>query len=494
MEFPRRSGILLHPTSLPGSFGVGDLGPSAYRFIDWLVAAGQTLWQVLPLGPTGYGDSPYQAFSAFAGNPLLISPEWLLEQQLLTESELAAVPIFETGNIDFGAVIPWKDKLLRAAYARFATQSRPEFERWTAANAEWLDDYALFTALKGHFGGGAWTGWDDDIRARDPKAIARYTEILAEEIGYQKFLQSQFAQQWTTLRAYARQQGVDLVGDMPIFIAHDSADAWAHKELFTLQEDGSLEVQAGVPPDYFAATGQLWGNPLYRWDAMAAQGYSWWIDRFRSILNLVDMVRLDHFRGFEAAWAIPGGAPNAINGEWRKGPEYALFDAINGALGEMPIIAEDLGVITPDVEALRDRYNFPGMRILQFGFTADAKSEFLPHSYIRNCVAYTGTHDNETTRGWFDNLDARTRERVLAYFESDSEQVVFDMVRAIIASVAATAIIPMQDILDLGNEARINTPGLLGNNWQWRATAADFTPDMAAALKRLALLYGRVEA
>lgn len=493
MRFPRRAGILLHPTSLPGSFGVGDLGPSAYRFIDWLVAAGQSLWQVLPLGPTGYGDSPYQAFSAFAGNALLISPEWLLEQGLLTDAQLASAPTFPTDSVDFGAVIPWKDSLFRKAFAVFVGEPHPEFERWTNANSAWLEDYALFIAIKAHFGNGPWKDWDADIRGREPQAMAHYAALLANEVAYQKFLQYQFAQQWTTLRAYARQQGVDLVGDMPIFIAHDSADAWAHKELFTLQEDGSLEVQAGVPPDYFSETGQLWGNPLYRWDVMATQGYTWWIDRFRSILNLVDMVRLDHFRGFEAAWTIPGGALTAQKGEWIKGPEFALFDAINTALGEMPIIAEDLGVITPEVEALRDRYNFPGMRILQFGFTADTSSAFQPHNFIQNTVAYTGTHDNETTRGWFENLDTETRDWVLAYFNSTEDAIVYDMVRSIIASVADTAIIPMQDILDLGNEARINRPGVLGGNWQWRATADAFTPESTAELKRLATLYGRIK-
>jgi 4-alpha-glucanotransferase len=492
MRFPRRSGILLHPTSLPGSFGIGDLGPSAYRFIDWLVASGQTLWQVLPLGPTGYGDSPYQAFSASAGNPLLISPEWLLEQGLLTDTQLAAAPLFPADTVDFGAVIPWKDALFRNAFAVFTGEPHPEFERWTTANGAWLEDYALFIAIKAHFGGGPWKDWEADIRGREPQAMAHYAAALADEVAYQKFLQYQFAQQWTTLRAYARQQGVDLVGDMPIFIAHDSADAWAHRELFTVQADGSLEVQAGVPPDYFSETGQLWGNPLYRWDVMAEQGYSWWIDRFRSILNLVDLVRLDHFRGFEAAWTIPGDALTAEKGEWVKGPEFALFDAIHAALGALPIIAEDLGVITPGVEALRDRYDFPGMRILQFGFTADVTSAFQPHNYIQNTVAYTGTHDNETTRGWFTNLDEKIKEWVLEYFNSDEENIVYDMVRAIIASVADTAVIPMQDLLDLGNEARMNLPGKLGGNWQWRATRAAFTPESAAELKRLATLYGRV--
>ncbi len=492
MRFPRRSGILLHPTSLPGAFGIGDLGPSAYRFIDWLVAAGQTLWQVLPLGPTGYGDSPYQAFSAFAGNPLLISPEWLVEQKLLTDAALASAPVFRNDTVEFDSVVSWKDRLFRTAFEQFARQDRPEFDRWTAANAAWLEDYALFIAIKGHFGGGPWKEWSPDIRGRNAEAMDHYASILADEIAYQKFLQYQFAQQWTTLRAYARQQGVDMVGDMPIFIAHDSADAWAHKELFTVQEDGTLDVQAGVPPDYFSETGQLWGNPLYRWDMMAQQGYSWWIDRFRSILNLVDMVRLDHFRGFEAAWTIPGGAPNAVIGEWVKGPEFQLFDAIHDALGPLPIIAEDLGVITPDVEALRDRYDFPGMRILQFGFTADTSSEFQPHHYIQNTVAYTGTHDNETMRGWFTNLDENTKSWVLAYFKSDVENIVDDMVRAIIASVADTAIVPMQDVLDLGNEARMNQPGVLGGNWHWRAPASAFTPEAAAKLKRLAKLYDRI--
>ncbi|MBA3530333.1 MAG: 4-alpha-glucanotransferase [Ardenticatenales bacterium] len=491
MRFPRRAGILLHPTSLPGPYGIGDLGPAAYRFVDWLQEAGQRLWQVLPLGPTGYGDSPYQSFSAFAGNPLLISPERLLEQALLTEQELSTPPSFPTAHVEYGEVIDWKESLFRQAFARFQTQPHPSYEPWVAANEEWLEDYALFIALKAHFGGGPWKEWPEEVRTHDKTRLDPHREALADEMAYQRFLQFLFFQQWITLRAYAHQKEVSIVGDIPIFIAHDSADAWANRELFSLNDDGSLEVQAGVPPDYFSETGQLWGNPLYRWDMMEESGYEWWIERFRAIFNLVDMVRLDHFRGFEAYWTIPGNAPTAVNGEWRTGPGAALFREVRDALGPLPIIAEDLGVITPEVDAMRDEFAYPGMRILQFAFSADISSNFLPHNYVQNTVAYTGTHDNDTTRGWFESLDEESQQRVLDYFDTSEAQVVWAMARAIVASVADTAIVPMQDIAELGNEARMNLPGRPGGNWQWRATEEMFSAENAAWLAKLSDLYGR---
>lgn len=495
MRFPRRAGILLHPTSLPGRYGIGDLGPEAYRFVDWLVEAHQQLWQVLPLGPTGYGDSPYQSFSAFAGNPLLISPERLIEQGLLTQRHLADLPRFPTDKVDFGRVIAWKETLLRHAATTFfqsSTHAQMEpYRAWQEENRAWLDDYALFMALKAHFGGGAWAGWPEAVRARDEAVLAEYREQLAESIAYHTFLQFQFAQQWLLLRTYARSRGVAIIGDIPIFIAHDSADAWSHRDLFYIREDGSLEVQAGVPPDYFSVTGQLWGNPLYRWDEMKRRGYDWWIARFRALFGLVDMVRLDHFRGFEAYWAVPGDAPTAETGEWRKGSGPDLFRTVRDALGSLPIIAEDLGVITPEVEALRDEFAYPGMRILQFAFTADTSSAFLPHNYVQNTVAYTGTHDNETTRGWFSNLDEAMRQRVRTYFDTVDAKVVRAMVRGILASVADTAVVPMQDVLDLDNRARMNLPGRPGGNWQWRASATQFTTKDAAWLAALSDLYDR---
>ena len=491
MKFPRRSGILLHPTSLPGRYGIGDLGPAAYHFVDWLVEAGQQIWQVLPLGPTGYGDSPYQNFSAFAGNPLLISLDQLIEQGLLTEADLSERPLFPAERVDFGVLIPWKMSILRRAFANFKQSRQDEFEKWVANNEEWLNDYAFFMALKVHFGGGAWTQWPEELRRRDESALAEYRQKVADEIVFQQFIQFQFFQQWIQLHEYAQSQGITIIGDAPIFIAHDSADAWAQRELFYIREDGSLEVQAGVPPDYFSETGQLWGNPLYRWDVMQERGYQWWIDRFRIIFQLVDVVRLDHFRGFEAYWTVPGEAKTAIQGEWRKGPNASLFEAVQDALGTLPIIAEDLGVITPEVEALRDQFDFPGMRILQFAFGADTSNSFLPHNYMQNTAAYTGTHDNETTRGWFGNLDDATRQRVLDYFNCSSEEIIRTMIRALMLSVADTVVVPMQDVLDLNNRARMNLPGTVGGWWTWRASAVQFTPEAAAWLAKWTKLYGR---
>ena len=491
MKFPRRSGILLHPTSLPGRYGIGDLGPAAYHFVDWLVEAGQQIWQVLPLGPTGYGDSPYQNFSAFAGNPLLISLDQLIEQGLLTEADLSERPLFPAERVDFGVLIPWKMSILRRAFANFKQSRQDEFEKWVANNEEWLNDYAFFMALKVHFGGGPWTQWPEELRRRDESALAQYRQKVADEIVFQQFIQFQFFQQWIQLHEYAQSQGITIIGDAPIFIAHDSADAWAQRELFYIREDGSLEVQAGVPPDYFSETGQLWGNPLYRWDVMQERGYQWWIDRFRIIFQLVDVVRLDHFRGFEAYWTVPGEAKTAIQGEWRKGPNASLFEAVQDALGTLPIIAEDLGVITPEVEALRDQFDFPGMRILQFAFGADTSNSFLPHNYMQNTAAYTGTHDNETTRGWFGNLDDETRQRVLDYFNCTSEEIIRTMIRALMLSVADTVVVPMQDVLDLNNRARMNLPGTVGGWWTWRASAVQFTPEAAAWLAKWAKLYGR---
>lgn len=491
MKFPRRSGILLHPTSLAGPYGIGDLGPEAYRFVDWLADAGQSLWQVLPLGPTGYGDSPYQNFSAFAGNPLLISPQRLGEEGLLSQEALAEVPNFPTERVDFGWVIDWKEQLLRTAFANFKPDEQEGFSDWLEEQSDWLEDYALFMALKKHFGGRPWTDWPVALKARDEDALASYRADLADEVAYQQFLQYHFFKQWASLRDYTHSQGIEIIGDIPIFIAHDSADAWAQRELFSIREDGSLEVQAGVPPDYFSETGQLWGNPLYHWDVMKEQGYEWWIARFRAVFNLADIVRLDHFRGFEAYWTIPGDAETAIEGEWRKGPEGDLFSTVRDVLGPLGIIAEDLGVITPEVEALRDGFEYPGMRILQFAFSADTSSGFLPHNYIQNTVAYTGSHDNETTRGWFSNLDESTRQCVLDYFNSNEEQIVGDMIRAIFASVADTAVVPMQDVLDLGNEARMNLPGTVGGWWAWRITADQLSSQKAAWLAKLAQLYGR---
>ncbi len=488
MRFQRRSGILLHPTSLPGFFGIGELGPEAYRFADFLADAKLGIWQVLPLGPTGYGDSPYQCFSAFAGNPLLVSLERLVEFGDLSPGEVAEdLPAFPGGYVDFGWVIQYKLPLLKKAAEKFAANASParreEYEDFCRQNALWLDNYALFMALKDSHGGQTvWNKWDRDIASRQPGALARWQERLAAEIAVEKYTQFQFFKQWSELKAYCHQREIRLMGDIPIFVAHDSADVWAHPELFQLDAAGNPSVQAGVPPDYFSATGQLWGNPIYRWGAMAETGYSWWIERFRSALRLVDIIRLDHFRGFEAYWEIPAGEKNAVRGAWVKGPGAGLFEAVQKTLGDLPIVAETLGVITPEVRVLRDQFGFPGMGILQFAFGTDPQApEFKPHHFPRHFVVYTGTHDNDTTLGWWTSEGAGDSTRTAAniraerncarkYLGSDGREMNWVLIRAILASVADTAIIPLQDVLGLGSEARMNLPARPSGNWQWRFT------------------------
>lgn len=506
MSFPRSSGILLHPTSLPGHFGVGDLGDEAYGFVDFLASSGQSLWQVLPLGPTGYGDSPYSSYSAFAGNTLLISPELLVKEGLLAASELKDTPTFQEEKVDFGKAIKFKNALLRKAFERFkeATDAniRARFEHFTRQASSWLEDYALFRALKDAQGGKAWNEWDARLAGRDAAALADARERLRDEIFAQKFYQFLFFTQWAALKSYCHEQGVMIIGDIPIFVARDSADVWMHPEEFKLDKDGNPLVVAGVPPDYFSATGQLWGNPIYNWDRMRAEGFSWWVERVRASLELFDVVRIDHFRGFAAAWEIPGRDKTAERGRWVEVPGRELFTAIKEALGELPIIAEDLGVITPDVEALRDDFGLPGMRILQFAFGGDAKNIDLPHNYIRNSVVYTGTHDNDTTVGWFNSVagagstrDAgqveRERRFCLDYLNSDGKEINWDFIRALLASIADTAIVPLQDVLGLGTEARMNLPNTTEGNWAWRYRAGALDSEITARLKKLTQLYGR---
>ncbi|MCA9837241.1 MAG: 4-alpha-glucanotransferase, partial [Trueperaceae bacterium] len=394
MAFDRRSGIILHPTSLPGAYGIGTLGREAYNWIEFLASAGQRLWQVMPLGPTGYGDSPYQCFSAFAGNPYLINLEKLESEGWLTAEDLATLPSFSDEVVDYGPVIEHKLKLLSQAYERFKSKGSSAqtkaFQQFCADQADWLDDYALFMSVKEAHGGQAWNTWDKAIRQRKPKAIKSYTEELADPISRQKFWQWLFFNQWLELRHYANERDIKIIGDIPIFIAYDSADAWANPDLFYLDKESNPTVIAGVPPDYFSATGQRWGNPLYRWEEMQKRGYTWWLKRIKATLTLVDIIRIDHFRGFEAYWEIPASEPTAVKGRWVKGPGQSLFDAIKAELGELPIIAEDLGVITPKVESLRDDNDLPGMKVLQFAFAADASDPYLPHNYNKNCVVYSG--------------------------------------------------------------------------------------------------------
>lgn len=509
----RASGILLHPTSLPGRFGIGEFNDDAYRFVDTLAATGQKLWQMLPLGPTGYGDSPYQCFSAFAGNPLLISLEHLARDNALSRDDLEDAPEFSPDIVDYGEVIEFKQDALHRSYIHFmqyaSTAQHEAFEEFIKKNASWLDDYALFIALKDAHAGNVWNTWEDDLARRTPTALTREKRKLADEIQKQRYYQFQFFQHWGALKAYANDKGIRIIGDIPIFVAYDSADVWSHRELFSLDERGNPTVIAGVPPDYFSPTGQRWGNPLYRWDVMAQGGYAWWIERCRSAFQLFDTVRIDHFRGFEAYWEVPATEPTAINGRWVKGPGKALFQAIERALaapptpqkdvlpplrGEgniLPIIAEDLGVITPEVEALRDAFKFPGMRVLQFAFVADTSDNFLPHNYVRNTVAYVGTHDNDTTVGWFEKLDAMTRRQVLDYTGTNGDGINWDMIRLLMMSVANTVVVTLQDVMSLGSDARMNYPGRADGNWTWRFTWDKLTDEMQSRLKHMTATYGR---
>jgi 4-alpha-glucanotransferase len=495
MRLPRSSGIVLHPTSLPSPWGIGDLGASAFRCVDWLAEAGQSLWQILPLGPTAYGDSPYQCFSAFAGNPLLVSLDKLVEDGLLDRQELQAAPPFSDAAIDYGAVINAKLPLLRKSFERLRQSKQARaFDAFCAAEGSWLDDYALFIALKDQHGGASWDTWEHDARcaARQPAALERWRGKLADQVEGIKYLQYLFFSQWRKVKAYANEHSIRIVGDAPIFVAYDSADVWAHPDLFYLDPDGHPTVVAGVPPDYFSATGQLWGNPLYRWDRMAETGYAWWVARVKAMLALVDVVRLDHFRGFEAYWQVPAGEPTAARGQWVKGPGAALFETLERALGELPIIAEDLGLITPPVVALRERFSFPGMKVLQFAFGGDADDPYLPHNYTHNCIVYTGTHDNDTTLGWFNTRGAAERQAAQRYLGRDGSDICWDMLRLAFASVADVAMAPLQDVLRLGSEARQNTPGRGDGNWCWRFRADALTPGLAHGLREMTATYGRL--
>jgi 4-alpha-glucanotransferase len=497
MRFPRASGVLLHPTSFPGPTGIGELGPEAYRFLDFLAAAGQSLWQVLPLGPTGYGGAPYSCYSAFAGNPLMISLEQLVSDGLLEPADLEPGRALPKDRVDFGAVETFKDQVLEKAFQTFRVKASPQeraaFRSWCEApdTAAWLEDYALFMALKRTRGGKPWHEWEPGLAFRDPATLRKVIAGLEEGIWYQRFLQWQFERQWAALRRYAHGHGIEIVGDIPIYVTDDSADVWSNPELFYLDERGRMTAVAGVPPDYFSKTGQLWGNPLYRWDRMERTGYSWWIARLKWLLGHVDRIRLDHFRGFEAYWEVPAGEETAVNGRWAPGPGAKLFQAVRRALGTLPILAEDLGVITPEVEELRDTFEFPGMKILQFAFGSGATNAYLPHNYHSNAVVYTGTHDNDTTLSWFSQLEPSLQDEVNAYCGSSGGSVVQDLVRVALGSVADTCIVPLQDLLELGGEARMNTPGVPAGNWGWRYQEGVLTGALSARVRRMAELYGR---
>jgi len=494
MTFKRSSGMLLHPTSLPGPYGIGDLGPMAYRFIDFLADSGFKLWQVLPLGPTGFGDSPYQCFSAFAGNPYLVSPDVLMEQGLLWQEDLAGMPAWDAAHVDFGALYHWKPGLLDRAFERFSAMPRgpihAEFESFLSDNASWMDDFALFMALKDANGGKSWNEWPKEQRERQGAALDAARRDYGASIVRQQFRQFLFFRQWNALKSYVHNRNMQIVGDIPIFVAMDSADAWSHPELFFLDENSQPRVVAGVPPDYFSPTGQLWGNPLYDWTRHQQTGYAWWIERIRATLSVVDVVRIDHFRGFAGYWEIPGNAATAENGRWVPGPGADLFHAIRAALGDLPIIAEDLGEITPDVIKLRDEFGLPGMKILQFGFSGP-DNPFLPHHYSSNCVAYTGTHDNDTILGWYRTAPASERDYYHRYISRDNVDVPGDMLSAIWGSVAVFAIAPLQDFLRLGTEARMNFPGKVGGFWSWRMNESALNENLKNQLRELNWVFQR---
>jgi len=497
LKFERASGLILHPTSLPGPDGIGDLGPEAYRWVNFLADSGCRLWEVLPLGPTGYGDSPYQCFSAFAGNPYLISPALLLEQGLITRGDLADRPTFPIDSVDYGPAIQWKLKILDRAYLHFTQNRSPqlwvEYEKFKQQQNYWLRDFTLFMAIKESHGGVSWENWPIPLRKRDKRTLENFIKSNDQKIESHAFRQFLFFQQWNELKRYANSREIKIIGDIPIFVAYDSADAWSHPELFFLDDDGKPSVVAGVPPDYFSPTGQLWGNPLYRWDVHQQQEYSWWIERLRSTLTFVDFARLDHFRGFAGYWEVPYGLPTAEIGRWVRGPGVDFFEVVRNGLGDLPIIAEDLGVITPDVVQLRERFNLPGMKVFQFAFSSDPTDPFLPHNYPQQCVAFTGTHDNDTAIGWYQSAPETERDFIRRYVGRSGTDISWDMIRAVWSSVAVFALAPLQDVLSLGPEARMNLPGRPYGNWGWRLNPNILNESISKRLYEMNYLYGRAD-
>ncbi|MBF2028123.1 MAG: 4-alpha-glucanotransferase [Oscillatoriales cyanobacterium C42_A2020_001] len=503
MSFQRASGVLLHPTSLPSPHGIGDLGKSAYEFVDFLEQSGQTLWQILPLGPTGYDHSPYiMNFSTFAGNPLLISLEQLEEEGLIERKQLTPLSEVSPDKVEFDRVIPHKMRLLKLAFDQFqhlsTGQLKVQFEQFCQEQSWWLDDFVLFMALLEANNGKSWNQWEAAIARREPEALRAQTESLQEQIQFQQFLQFQFFEQWSRLRAYANQKQIKIIGDISIYVCHNSSDVWASPDLFKLNPQTFEPAYiAGVPPDYFSATGQLWGNPVYDWDKLQQTGFDWWVKRFKATLQYVDIVRVDHFRGFEAYWQVPAGETTAMNGEWIKAPGDEFFETLGDRLGQLPVLAEDLGIITPEVEALRDRFNFPGMKILMFAFNEGAKNTHLPHHYTPNCVVYPGTHDNDTAIGWWATVSSDEKEFLAYYLGADDpdqiQEINWVLMRMALASVANLAILPLQDILGLDGRARMNDPSVNAGNWRWRyPTSHVLTPELSQRLRMLTALYSRI--
>lgn len=493
----RKSGILMPIASLPGKYGIGTFGKDSYDFVDRLAEAGQSYWQLLPLGPTGFGDSPYQSFSTFAGNPYFIDPDLLIEEKLLTRKEAESFYFGrKADSIDYGAIYDSRFKMLKKAYSRARLEDDKEYAKFCRDNKFWLEDYALYMAVKNSFGGVSFTEWDEPIKKRDKKAVSEYKRKYAKEIDFYRFLQYKFLTQWKALKEYANKKGIKIIGDIPFYIAFDSSDTWASPELFQFDDKGYPKAVAGCPPDGFSATGQLWGNPLYDWKYHKATGYKWWIRRIKQCYELYDMVRIDHFRGFDSYYSIPYGDTTAENGKWRKGPGFDLFAAVNRELGDVDMIAEDLGFLTPSVIKLVNRTGYPGMKIIQFAFDSRDESDYLPHTYGRNSIVYTGTHDNDTLVGWFGSMDKADRETALAYINrkgfEDDKDLAFSFIKLAMGSVSKMCIIPMQDWLGLGSKARINIPSTLGGNWTWRMKKGAFTKKLAGEIYEVTKLYARM--
>ena len=504
MKFERASGILLHPTSLPSPHGIGDLGRAAYDFIDFMERSGQTLWQILPLGPTGYDHSPYTMnFSAFAGNPLMVSLEKLVEERLLTADELVPLDNAKSDRVEFSRAIPHKTKLLQQAFERFKAQDRSaEMSQFSEEQGWWLEDFVLFMALLEENDGKPWSQWEKSIARREPAAMKANAEALKESVDFQRFVQFKFFEQWRALREYANGKNIQIIGDVSIYVCHNSSDVWAHPDLFKLDPD-TLESAyiAGVPPDYFSETGQLWGNPVYDWDKCEASGFEWWISRFKATLQYVDWVRVDHFRGFEAYWQVPASEETAMNGEWVKAPGDAFFETLAEKLGpefgDLPVLAEDLGVITPEVEALRDRFEFPGMKILMFAFGGDPNNTHLPQNYGTNCIVYSGTHDNDTAIGWWETLHPDEKQflaQTLGYNSPDEvKEINWLLIETALKSKANLAIVPLQDLLGLGHSARMNDPSVIPNNWRWKYGSSEMlTSEVSDHLRQLTNTYDRL--